>query len=68
VTRLALIRHGPTAWNEVGRVQGQSDVPLSARGRALVGAWRLPATLAGFGRGYATFSRCWRRPGGRRSR
>ena len=48
MTCLALIRHGPTAWNEVGRVQGQSDVPLSARGRALVTTWRLPAELAGF--------------------
>lgn len=48
MTHLALIRHGPTAWNEAGRVQGQSDVPLSARGRALVTGWRLPAALAGF--------------------
>jgi len=37
VTRLVLIRHGPTAWNAAGRMQGRSDVPLSPAGRALVG-------------------------------
>ena len=42
MTRLALIRHGPTAWNAEGRIQGRSDLPLSAEGRAAVGAWRLP--------------------------
>ncbi len=30
--RLLLIRHGETAWNAVGRVQGQLDVPLSSKG------------------------------------
>ncbi len=48
MTRLALIRHGPTEWNERFLVQGQSDVPLSARGRAEVERWRLPAELAGY--------------------
>jgi probable phosphoglycerate mutase len=33
-TRLCLIRHGETAWNAEGRVQGQTDVPLSEVGRA----------------------------------
>lgn len=31
-TRLLLVRHGETAWNAVGRVQGQLDVPLSPKG------------------------------------
>lgn len=31
-TTLLLIRHGETAWNAVGRIQGQLDVPLSSRG------------------------------------
>ena len=31
---LTLIRHAVTAWNTGGRVQGQSDVPLSALGEA----------------------------------
>jgi probable phosphoglycerate mutase len=29
-----MIRHGETAWNAEGRVQGQTDVPLSAVGEA----------------------------------
>lgn len=32
LTRLLLVRHGETAWNAVGRVQGQLDVPLSPKG------------------------------------
>lgn len=41
-SRICMVRHGETAWNAEGRVQGQTDVPLSATGeaqaRALVGA------------------------------
>lgn len=34
VTRICLVRHGETDWNAEGRVQGQTDVPLSALGLA----------------------------------
>lgn len=44
---VALVRHGRTAWNEVGRLQGRVDLPLSASGREQVCAWRLPADFAG---------------------
>jgi probable phosphoglycerate mutase len=44
-TRLCVIRHGETAWNAEGRVQGQTDVPLSAQGEAQARA--LVAALAG---------------------
>ena len=44
--RLALLRHGPTAWNEAGRIQGHSDQPLSPAGAAQVARWRLPPALA----------------------
>lgn len=32
--RLILVRHGESEWNALGRVQGQADPPLHARGRA----------------------------------
>jgi broad specificity phosphatase PhoE len=45
VTLLALIRHGPTAWNAEKRTQGRTDIPLSTEGRAAVETWRAPAAL-----------------------
>jgi broad specificity phosphatase PhoE len=44
--RLCLIRHASTSWNEDGRTQGQTDIPLSAKGREQVAAWRLPEGFA----------------------
>jgi probable phosphoglycerate mutase len=43
ILRIALIRHGPTAWNEEGRIQGQMDLPLSEAGRAKMAALAPPA-------------------------
>ena len=42
MTLMALIRHGPTAWNAQGRMQGQANRPLSAAGRRRVETWRVP--------------------------
>ena len=42
MTPIAFIRHGPTEWNEVHRLQGLADNPLSESGRARVATWRLP--------------------------
>jgi broad specificity phosphatase PhoE len=47
LTRLLLIRHGATEWNEVLRIQGRADPGLSARGRAEVLSWRLPEVWKG---------------------
>lgn len=47
MTRLVLLRHGPTAWNAMGRIQGRYDEPLSSDGRAAVTGWRLPSELDG---------------------
>ena len=44
--RLALLRHGPTEWNALGKVQGHTDIPLSAAGAAKMAALRLPAPAA----------------------
>ncbi|MFD4467614.1 histidine phosphatase family protein [Rhodococcus sp. NPDC058505] len=34
MTHLALVRHGETYWNALRRLQGSSDIPLNATGRA----------------------------------
>jgi probable phosphoglycerate mutase len=46
VTRLAIIRHGETQWNVAGRIQGQSDSPLTPGGEETVRGWA--KTLGGY--------------------
>lgn len=41
--RLALLRHGHTAWNRAGRIQGRSDIPLDDSARTELSAQALPA-------------------------
>lgn len=41
--RLALLRHGHTAWNRAGRIQGRSDIPLDEEARAELADFALPA-------------------------
>ncbi len=45
--RLALIRHGPTDWNAIKRIQGRSDIPLGDAGIAHLRRLQLPDELAG---------------------
>ena len=42
---VAFIRHGVTAWNLEGRIQGRTDVPLSPAGREILAARVLPQEL-----------------------
>jgi broad specificity phosphatase PhoE len=42
MTKILVIRHGPTDWNEAGLIQGHTDRPLSKTGREQVAAMHLP--------------------------
>ncbi len=40
MARWLLVRHGETEWNKAGKIQGHTDIPISAAGRVQVGALR----------------------------
>ncbi len=46
MTRLALLRHGHTAWNRAGRIQGRSDIPLDEGARHELAGFELPQPWA----------------------
>ncbi len=46
--KLALIRHAATDWNELRRLQGRVDRPLSPAGRSRAQQQRLPAEFEDF--------------------
>jgi broad specificity phosphatase PhoE len=48
MTRLALLRHFPTAWNEAGKIQGRADVPLTEASRAALAGLAVPPEFASF--------------------
>lgn len=43
MTRVALLRHYPTAWNAEQRLQGRSDIPITDAARAALRGLALPA-------------------------
>ena len=43
MTKLALMRHGHTAWNRAGQIQGRTDIALDAAARDELAALKLPA-------------------------
>jgi probable phosphoglycerate mutase len=44
--KIAFLRHGPTAWNTLGRIQGHTDIALSEGGAAKMARLRLPDGIA----------------------
>ncbi len=56
--RLALLRHGDTAWSAEGRIQGRSDVPLSDAGRAALRAFAGSDLLQGMRVVTSPLARC----------
>ncbi|MBI3197042.1 MAG: histidine phosphatase family protein, partial [Rhodospirillales bacterium] len=46
----ALLRHAPTEWNALGRLQGLTDTCLSPEGEAAARRWRLPPPADGWKR------------------
>jgi probable phosphoglycerate mutase len=44
--KIAFLRHGPTDWNAAGRIQGHTDIALSAEGAVKMAALRLPRSIA----------------------
>jgi probable phosphoglycerate mutase len=43
---MVLVRHGPTAWNAEGRIQGWTDTPLSDTGRVSLAEKKVPESFA----------------------
>ena len=55
---LAIIRHGQTEWTAARRLQGRSDIGLSAAGRESVAQWRLPGDVIGWSWHASPMRRC----------
>ena len=46
--RVLMVRHGRTEWNDQGRIQGHTDIPLSEAGRARLRESHIPAAYGKF--------------------
>ena len=44
---LAVIRHGSTEWNELVKIQGRTDIPLSEEGKCVIQQLQLPDFFSG---------------------
>ncbi len=58
MTLLALMRHAETDWNRDKRIQGRTDIPLSAAGRAALLVRTLPAECLGMHAVTSPLARC----------
>ena len=55
---LLALRHAPTAWNRLGKIQGHRDVGLDAEGRAALAGRCLPPRFAAFRWVSSPLARC----------
>jgi len=53
-TRLIIVRHGETIWNDAGKLQGQADSPLNSRGLAQGQALAARLSRCSFGALYSS--------------
>ena len=58
MVRLAMLRHGDTAWSAEGRIQGRSDPRLTEEARAELRRFRLPQVCAGMRVVTSPLARC----------
>lgn len=58
MTRLALLRHAPTTWNQARRLQGRADVALADDSAAVLRSRRLPPDVTGFRSLVSPLKRC----------
>jgi len=42
MVKLALLRHGHTAWNHAGRIQGNTDIPITEESAKTLASFELP--------------------------
>lgn len=48
MTKLAVLRHAPTAWNGEGRLQGRADIPVKPEALVVLGRLKVPEPYAGW--------------------
>lgn len=48
MTKVAIIRHAPTAWNREKRLQGHTDIGLGPEGRIVAASWQVPVAWQGW--------------------
>jgi broad specificity phosphatase PhoE len=58
MVRLAMLRHGDTAWSAEGRIQGRADPPLTDEARAALRRFKLPRVCEGMRVVTSPLARC----------
>lgn len=58
MTLLAVLRHGPTAWNREARLQGRADIPITEEARIALAQRRVPAPFGDWPVRCSPLTRC----------